>query len=192
MFRDEEVIGFCLRYRITVSQYYLLYLVARKDFHKTYEESLAKRYLKEIQKFEHADMLDLVDKEFLENMNSPGESLPELFMLKEHAFKLFIDEDMGEDLWEKYPPTFPLSGGQSFLARAGGDKNEILADYRRRIDYSAPKHFHVMKKLGIYIGLVKAGKLNGHKISDWIKMQVWESIEDLEKETEGGGFGTDI
>jgi hypothetical protein len=192
MFKDEDVIKFCLRYRMKVNQYYFMYLLARKDFYKTYKESLAKQYLMEIEKFEYADMADLVERGFIEDMNSPGETLPEMFMLKEEALRLFIDEDLAEQLWELYPPTLPLSNGASFIARAGGSKEEILALYRQKIDYRREKHDFVMKQLANYIKLVRAGKINGHKISDWIKMEVWDTVGELVEQENVEGFGEDI
>lgn len=192
MFKDEDVIAFCIRYKIKVTQYYFMYLLARKDFYKTYKDSLGKQYLTEIEQFTHEDMLDLVEKGFIEDMNSPGETLPELFMLKEEALRLFVDEDLAEELWNKYPPTLRLSGGARFVARAGGSKEEVLALYRNKIDYRRDKHDFVMEQLDKYIQYVDAGKINGHKISDWIKMEVWDTIAEMVELERTESFGEDI
>jgi hypothetical protein len=41
-----------------------------------------------------------------------------------------------------------------------------------------------MKQLEKYKILVNEGKLNGHKISDWIRMELWDSIKEFETEKE--------
>lgn len=193
MFDDESVMEFCITHRLTVEQYFFLYTLARKDFHKSDKNSILRRYIKEVGKFSIDAIFTLVEKGFVDDMNSPGEAYPELFMLSAKARQLFADYDMAEDLWNAYPVTFPLyDKGTRFLARSGGDKEELCNEYLRRIKNSTSKHNFVIEQLEVYKGLVNRGELNGYKISDWIRMELWDSVKDYNKDKTEGAFGKDI
>lgn len=193
MFDDESVMEFCILHGITVQQYFFLYTMARKDFHKSDKDSILRRYIQQVEQFSLDAILALIEKGFVEDMNSPGQSYPELFVLSKKARRLFADYDMAEELWDAYPVTLPLYGkGSQFLARTGGDKEELCNDYLRRIKHSTAKHQYIMEQLEIYKYLTSKGELNGYKISDWIRMELWDSIGTYVKDKTEGGFGKDI
>lgn len=189
---DEEILNFCIRHRITVSQYFFMWLLVRKDWNLPRKDSLAVKYLNGCGKFEMADIQDLIERGFVDDFNSVGQTLPEMYMVSEDvASEFFTDETAGEELWNNYPATFPLSDGKMFVSRAGGNKDDLINAYLKRINRNPNKHRAVMVQLERYKQLVKLGKINGHKISDWIMSELWNTIEQI-KDTEKPKFGRDI
>lgn len=183
MFEDEEVIKLCIRNSITVEQYFFMWLVRKQDFNEPDSKSLAKQYVKLVKAFDLDMVRDLGMKGLVDDFNSPGKSNPELYVLKPKAEAFFTDEDSGEELWKAYPATFPLGDKNTkFVARTGGPKDDLLDDYLQAIGFSRKKHQFAMKMLKEYTRLVHEGKLNGHKISDWIRQQMWETVADYLKE----------
>lgn len=189
---DEEIINFCIKHRITVEQFYFMWLLSRKDFNKPLKHSYARKYVTECGPFKMESIQDLATRRLIEDFNSEGESLPEMYIVREDLVNEFAaDETAGEELWNAYPATFPLSNGGSFISRAGGDKEDLIAVYIKRIKNNPTKHKFVMAQLERYKEKVKLGKINGHKISDWITQELWESVADIhEKGTVT--FGRDI
>lgn len=189
---DEQIIKFCIEHHITVDQFYFMWLLSKKDFNRPTKYSLARQYVKEVGPFPIEKIRELEEKGFIEDFNSQGQTLPEMYIVKDHILKKFYgDEEMGEELFAKYPAMFPLSGGGFFLARAGGDKPDLIAVYLKRIRNNPKRHQFVMQQLDKYIALVKQGKVNGHKISDWITNELWDSIGAIE-EKGAPAFGRDI
>jgi hypothetical protein len=189
---DEEIIKFCIKHGITADQFFFMWLIARKDFTNPLKYSYAKQYIKSCGKFNDDLVQVLVEKNMIEDFNTPGNSLPEMYMVKENILsEFFIDESAGEELYNRYPATFPLAGGGSFVARAGGDKEDLIAIYLKRIKNNPEKHKFVMGQLRRYIELVKCGKINGHKISDWIQQELWDTVANIE-EKGAVTFGRDI
>lgn len=183
MFDDKEVILTCIKQRVSVEQYFLMWLIRRRDFYLPEDKSLLKQYVKLVRQFKIEDVQDLVEKEFLDDFNSPGESIPDLYMLKPKSDIFFTNEDSGEELFEEYPVTFPLyDKGAHFLARTGGDKKDLIDEYEKRIKYNRKKHEFVIKQLKAYKVLVKEGKINGYKIADWIRQELWDSIAIFQKQ----------
>ena len=179
MFEDEDVMKTCIQHRISVEQYFFMYLLSRRDFNKPEEESLARQYINRVKRFKLDDIKDLEDRGFIEDMNSPGQSFPEFYILPPKIYEKFFfhEEDDGEELWLAYPAKFPLRDkGTEFLARTGGDKHELLSIYRKRIKNSKKKHKFVMEQLEKYKRLVKSGKINGRRIAEFIKFELWDSI----------------
>lgn len=189
---DEAIIKFCIRHGITADQFFFMWLITRKDFTLPLKYSYAKQYLKHCGKFKEELVQNLVERGLIDDFNTEGKSLPEMFLVRDHILKEFyVDEAAGEELYNSYPATFPLAGGGSFIARAGGDKEDLIATYLKRIRNNPDKHKFVMGQLSRYIDLVKAGKINGHKISDWITQELWDTVANI-KEKGTTTFGRDI
>lgn len=187
----EQVLKFCIKNRMTINEFFTLYMLARRDFDQSDSRSLSRQYLARCGKMDVAVIDSLVNKGYLEDMNSPGEFYPMMMMLKPLADKIFVETEMASEIWDKYPATFPLNGkGSSFLARAGGDKDEIVELYLKKINYSLVKHQFVMEQLGRYIEMVKRGELNGHKIGDWIRAEMWDTVAATNQQTTD--YGRDI
>lgn len=193
---ESEIVEFCITHKITVQQYFFMWLLLHKDWNRPYKESLAKQYLTEVEKFTQRNIDDLEEKGMIDNLNYPPNTLPEMYIVKEHiSKKMFASDDEGEELWKAYPPNFPLSTGGTFVARAGGDKDELIAKYLKKINYSPIKHKFIMQQLKAYKELVKTGRINGHKISDFIAMELWDTIDQIvqkEVKEKGGRFGRNI
>lgn len=143
--------------------------------------------------FKPEDIRNLVDRELVLNYNSPGEYLPEMFILTPEMDKVFVNHEMAEELWNTYPKTFRLSEkGSRFIARGGGDKDEILVMYLKKINFSTDKHLFVMEQLSHYISLVDSGQLNGYKLIDFIRQELWDTIHGIKSEQTQGSHGRDI
>ena len=190
MFDDESVIRFCIDNKITVRQYFFLYLILQKDFSK--ESSLARKYVNLVEPFPQEEVEDLVEKGFLEDFNSPAQMLPEMYMIPDSiANSLFLTEDKAEELWNTYPVTFPIySKDAKFLARTGGAKDDILDLYRKKVK-SLKKHNYVLEQLKDYVLMVNNNEIHGMKIIDFIRQEIWDSVRDMKKEKGNTDFSTD-
>jgi hypothetical protein len=183
MLTDEKVIQLCIRHTVTVEQYFFMWMLKQKDFHRGGAKSLIALYTTLVRKYKSGELNDLIEKGFIDDFNKEGEFLPEMYMLKPKA-EIFFKDDLGEELFAKYPAQFPLyDKGSSFLARVGGNKEELMAEYERKIGFSVETHKEVLRKLAIYVDLVLKGKLNGQKISVFIRENIWESIEEPKQQT---------
>lgn len=193
---ESEVVEFCIAHKIKVEQYFFMWLLLRKDWNRPYKESLSKQYLTQVSKFTQKDIDDLEDKGMIDNLNYPPNTLPEMYIVKDHiSHEIFATDDDGEELWKTYPATFPLSSGGTFVARAGGDKDDLIEKYLKKINHSPSKHKFVMRQVKVYKELVRQGRINGHKISDFIGLELWNTIAEInEKEVKekGGTFGRNI
>src|SRR5260221_13785037 len=136
MLDGEDALNYCLKHRITIEQFFILYLLARGDFNKP--RSMGRDYVEKLGLFKADSLLELVKRGALTDFNSPGEFKPELFMLTPETLRQFTDFDMAEELWEAYPITFRIGERGMFVARAGGDKDELLQLYLQKINFSAP------------------------------------------------------
>lgn len=193
MLDGEDALRFCLKNSITIEQFFIMFLLARNDFNLPDKRSLGNTYITEIGMFSDAAFQDLIKRGYIENFNAPGESYPQYYMLTPTAQMQFAGYEMVQELWDKYPVTFRLGDkGAKFIARAGGDKDELLMLYLQKINHSAPKHRFVLHQLDRYIGMANRGEINGHKIGDWIRQEMWDTIAAIGEDEEGGSFGKDI
>jgi hypothetical protein len=194
MLEGEDVLRFCIEQKVSIEQYFFMYLIARKDFHLADKVSLGKQYMKLGYIFKPEDIRQLEEREFIDDFNQPGKYYPEMYLLKEKMLQVFATEEMGEELWDKYPATFRLNEkGSRFIARAGGDKDELITLYLKKINYSTKRHLFVMEQLPRFISLVDAGEINGYKIGDFIRQELWDTIAQIMSEKrKGGSFGRDI
>lgn len=194
MLEGEDVLEFCITQKVSIEQYFFMYLIARSDFHQSDKASLGRQYIKLGYVFKPEVIRDLEKRGFIDDLNSPGQYFPELYMLKEKVQRVFANYEMAEELWETYPATFRLgAGGQRFVARAGGDKDELLALYLKKINFSAKKHGFVMEQLRRYVSMVDSAEINGYKLGDFIRQELWDTVARItEEKSKGGDFGRDI
>jgi len=190
MFDDENVIRFCIDNKITVRQYFFLYLILQKDFQK--ESSLARKYVNLVEPFPQEEVEDLVEKGFLEDFNSPNQMLPEMYMIPSSVENnLFLTDDRADEFWSTYPVTFPIySKDAKFLARTGGAKDDILELYRKKVK-SLKKHEFVLEQLRIYVTMVNNNEIHGMKIIDFVRQEIWDSVSDMREEKGNTDFGLD-
>lgn len=191
MLDGEEALRYCLKNGVTIEQFFIMYLLARNDFHLPDKQSLGKSYIHKIGMFDADAIENLVKRGFVENFNAPHEYYPEMFMLTPVSREQFLDFERAQELWEAYPVTFPLGDkGSRFIARAGGDKDELLNLYLQKINHSVSKHEFVLHQLARYQQMVIRNEVNGHKLGDWIRQEMWDTIAAIKEE--GGNFGKDI
>jgi len=192
MFDDEKVLDWCIRNEISVTQYFFMFLLIKKDFNQPFAESLAKKYVDKMGPFPSDQVTDLIERGFVKNLNRKGQNLPEFYVLSDETEKsLFANEDVFEELWRAYPSTFELPGGIRFIARHAGvlsDKDNAKEVYLRKIRRSKKKHKRVMEMLKRYLKMVADSKINSMKLGDWIANEMWISMEDLEEEANDYGI----
>ena len=167
----------CVRNEVTLEQMMFLYLVKLKDFLDP--KSYSNQYVAKIQTFSVEKVVaPLIERGLLINLNTPGEFYPEFLMPSEDGDKLFATYIMAEEFWNSYPKLLPLGNGANFVARAGIEKEDFCDEYLRKIDYDPAIHIKVMNKLSTYESMVKAGKINGHKIVNFLREEMWEVVPD--------------
>ncbi len=170
----------CVKNGVTLEQMMFLYLIRMKDFLDP--KSWSNQYVVKIQKFSVEGVIHpLIESELLINLNQAGEYYPEMMMATEKGDGLFATYMMGEELWDCYPKMLPIGHGGSFIARAGIEKDDLIEEYLKKIDHDPIIHIRVMKRLGLYEQMVRAGEINGHKIVNWVREMMWEIIPDEEK-----------
>lgn len=185
----DEMTKICFMHDLDIEQVLLLYMLAEKNYD---ESSLLFKYVDQFGKFSQNKIGNLIKEGFLDDFNSPGKTLPEMYVLTDKATRIFATEDMGEELWNSYPATFPIADrGTNFIARAGADKNHVISEYLTRIGRSAKKHRFVMEQLKKYTALIERRLINGYKISDFVKMEIWDVIASLDQEPDVS-FGRDL
>ena len=170
----------CVRNELTLEQMVFLYLIKLKDF--TDPKSWSNRYVVKVQKFSVEKVISpLIERGLLMNLNSEGEYYPEFLVCTEDGEKLFATYAMAEEFWAAYPKLLPIHGSGNFVARAGIDKDSFIDEYLIKIDHDPVLHESIMRKLPIYEDMVKAGKINGHKISNFISQELWEAVPDEDR-----------
>lgn len=187
MFEDEQVIKLCIKEHLSVEQYFFMWLVRKQDFNLPDTKSIARQYVKLVKAFDMRDIRDLVERGYVDDFNSPGMSNPDLYVLTHKAGLIFTDEESGEELFRKYPATFPFQGQPGvFLARTGAPKDDLIDEYLKKIGYSRKKHEFAMRQLEKYAFLVKEGKMNGKRIVDWVREELWLSVASYVEEQQQG------
>ena len=185
----SDVLDFCKRHKVSPSEYMVLKMLKAKS------EGYTKLFEKFVEVYSDADgtaMANLVIKGIV--IKRGGMDKPKLwdfYINPDISEEMFRDSSMGEELYKAYPAVFPLSDGKSFIARTGGDKDFLMDLYLRKIDFSHEMHLEVMKQLKRYKKLVETGKLNGHKLIDWVSNEMWNIVKEIPEET-SGGFKMDI
>jgi hypothetical protein len=170
----------CVRNEITLEQMMFLYLVKMKDFQDA--KSWSNQYVIRVKKFSVEDVVHpLIERDYLINLNQPGEYYPEFLVVSESGDGLFATYMMGQELWDAYPKMLPIGHGGSFVARAGIEKDDLIEEYLRKIDHDPGVHVTVMRKLKVYEAMVRSGNINGHKIVNWVRETMWEVVPDEDK-----------
>jgi len=178
-----------LKHNLCINEILLLYLLNTKDYTP---KSLIANYIAKCGTFSEKMLKHLEKSHFLENFNSPGEFLPEMYLLTDKARELFANEEIGEEFWNAYPATFFMKDkGVNFIARAGADKDYVISEYLKRIDYSLEKHKDILNQIAKYKSLVARGLINGYKIVDFVKSEIWNVIAEIE-DNKNATFGRDL
>jgi len=182
---EKQIIEFCLRNNITVNQYFILYLTKRRweGFRQEFVD-----YTKS-NPWSQEELLDLLSKNLIAvEFHEPGTPIEPISIRLLEDKDIFQNTDMGEELWNAYPPAFTFSHGGMFIARTGMPKDKFIDMYLEKIGRNPEKHSHVMKQLDRYVKLVQTGKINGHKLSDWVANEIWDTIASMPGESTGSPF----
>jgi hypothetical protein len=183
---EKQVLEFCKTHNITVKQYFIVYTTSRrwKGFPKEAQQ------LHQIEPWTQEEIVDLTKKGLI--ISSDGSY---------HPMSLCVNSDfavsnieMGEELWDNYPATFPFSGGGTFVARTtkGQSKETILKTYLTKIGNNNDEHQFVLLQLKKYIRLVQTGKINGHTIVQFIEDEVWKAVAEIQTEEIANKFRQSI
>lgn len=188
---EKQILEYCLRNNISVEQYFILYLTKRRwdGFRQEFVD-----YTKE-HPWRKEEMIDLISKGLLILNGDPVEEINPLSLTmsdEQDTEKPFSSTTMAEEFWMAYPATFPLGGGGTFIARTGMAKPLFLEFYMAKIGRDPVKHAHIMKQLTRYISLVKANKINGHKLSDWVQNEMWDTIPEITRDETTSTFKDDV
>lgn len=170
----------CVRNNLTLEQMVFLYLIKLKDF--TDPKSWSNQYVTKVQKFSVEKVISpLLERDLLMNLNSPGEFYPEFLVPTEAGEQLFATYAMAEEFWAAYPKLLPIHGSGNFVSRSGIEKDAFVDEYLSKIAHDPTVHMSIMSKLPIYEAMVKAGKINGHKIVNFVREELWEAVPDEDK-----------
>ena len=189
MFEDEAVLDWCIENNVSVTQYLFMFFLIERSFHKPFHESYAKRYVKKFEMFKLEDVIDLVDRGFIEDYNTKGESRPEFYAVRDEIIEFMkATNDQAEELWNAYPPTFELPNGRFNSRHAGilGEKDNAKKVYLKKIKRSKRKHKFVIKMLKKYLSLVEANLMNSMKLGDWIANEMWDAVDETNEEEDYG------
>lgn len=114
MFYDAEgLVKFCAEKKITTEQFLLCYLSHKNKFPLLY------KYVNEVRRIPDALIADLEKRGYIINMNKPGETYPDNFIVTDEMIA-GIDELTGgesDELFEAFPTRVFLPSGESFLSR---------------------------------------------------------------------------
>lgn len=172
----ESFIRKCVKNNLTIEQLMMLSMVRLKDF--VDPKSWSNQYFNKIGRFSKERVLDpLLERNYMINLNQPGEYFPEFFVITDKGEEMFATYMMGLEFWESYPRTLPLSNGSNFVSRAGIDRDDLIELYLKKIEHDPKKHFDVMRRTKIYERMVKGGKINGHKIGTYVSECLWEVVD---------------
>lgn len=185
---EKQILEFCLAHGITVKQFFIVYTTSRRWKGYAHE---AQQFFKS-EPWTEEEIIDLVKKGILTSVDGSYYYLS-LKVNSEFSPSGLNNQEMGEELWQAYPATFPLTGGGNFNARTtkGTGKDGVINEYLKKIGNNEEKHRSIIEhKLPTYVKMVLSGKINGHSIYDFINDEIWDTIGvemDLKPK-----FGTDI
>jgi len=184
----NQILRISKKENLCIVEILLLYLLSHNDFTKN---SPLSEYMNTCGTFSIDTLKKLSREKYLDNFNSPNEYYPEMFSLTEKSKTMFADVTIGEEFWKAYPAAFYMRGkGANFIARTGVDKEILITEYLNRIGFSSEKHKFVLRQLSKYEELVRSGIINGHKIRDFVKSEMWDVIAEFN--TEEKSFGKDV
>ena len=165
MFYDaDELVKFCSKRKITTEQFLLCYLSHKNKFPTLY------KYVNEVRPIPDALINDLEKKGFIINMNKPGETFPDNFIVTDEMME-GIDNLVGgesDDFFDKFPTRVYLPSGESFLSR-NLSREDTERTYKSLLFRCKVSHQKVMEALSeqITFGTVGMG------MRKWLETEQW-------------------
>ncbi len=171
-----NIIRECLGQNLSPEEYIALKLV---EINSTGERHFASSFIAKHGQPEDAVITRLVERKLIQApfKTAPPWSYTDVISL---TISRAVMMDLAEEMWHMYPATINLSNGGTFIARTGGNKDILLLRYLDKIKWDESKHQFVIAQLKRYMDMVKAGKINGHKISQWIEDEMWDTIASID------------
>lgn len=199
----DKILG---KLEIDPNQFHLLYLLYHRKEGETTNAQI-ERFKEEVLRFMDQDrfrrQIDyLTDKGLIEDLNpmvNEGNKTfryydVDNFLVTPKFSKLVFvaTEEAGEQLWNKYPARLPINNTY-FISRAG-DKEKITRTYARKIKNDIAMHEMVISMVKEYKVMIEEGKINAHKIGDFVEGEMWYAIQEIleSEKREGSGFGKDL
>lgn len=163
-----------IRYRITPSQYVFLFLTHTRQYAALY------KYGQEGNGFTAEEITDLIDRDFIIDLNKDGYYYVDFFVVTDDIGKDLFDTDRekaGLEFWNTYPIQLrdPQTGEVYSLLKT--NKQRFLADYYFRIGHSETKHQQVMEALRYAIdkGMIDMS------IRQWFDSEQWTLILEIKE-----------
>ena len=167
----KELTEVLIEHDLTIEQFYIL-LLLRDVSKEGGNNDVAKNYINKFGMFSGHDIQALLDKDYVTDFNSPGETFFYHFMANPIKTKsIFLDDDLFDELWNEYPPYLLIQNKQIPSKSDGYD--EIKVVYLKMIRRSLKTHEKVMKALRFYKQSESFAKI---KLMNFIKSKEWENI----------------
>lgn len=167
----KELTQVLIEHDLTIDQFYIL-LLLRDVSKEGGNNKVAQSYIDKFGMFSIFDIEALVEKGFVTDFNSPGETYFYHYMVSPIKTKsIFIDDDMFDELWNEYP-AYLLINNTKIPSKSDG-YDEIKIVYLKAIRHSAKNHERVMKAVRKQNERETYAKI---KLLNFIKSKEWDNI----------------
>lgn len=189
---DEKYLKFLIENRLNANQFLFCYLLATVNRNHKYMV----RYTKEVSLLSADEVSDLVERGYLADMNSPGETYHDMYIVLD-KFKdlLFIDSEVAfEAVWKKYPRYLQerINGKEVSAKTTGLGKDGLAHKYGKYIGNDIQKHERVLEALDWAIdnGKVTLG------IEKFVLNHIWDDWlmekEERRNNEHGNAYNIDV
>jgi hypothetical protein len=193
MFDIIEAVEICVKFNIRFEQLCFLFLryysLDGNKFSMECRQAM-NNYLKNVRRFDRADLHDLIDKELMFDMNPEingvkQEMVSGYFPAPKITAQIWVDfNEAGEDLWDSYPNFLVLSNGHQVPAKTC-DKDELVETYCKKIKYSKKKHAEIMEILKIAVDMNEISM----GIEKWVGSEQWKVLKEKYKTSSKEQYG---
>ncbi|GAA4409933.1 hypothetical protein GCM10023187_33920 [Nibrella viscosa] len=161
-----------IRYRITPSQYVFLFLTHTRQYAALY------KYGQEGNGFTAEEIQDLIDRDFIIDLNKDGYYYVDFFVVTDEIGKDLFETDREKaalEFWNAYPVQLRDPDTGQIYSLVKTNKPRFLADYYLRIGHSDEKHRQVMEALHYAIdkGMIDM------TIRQWFDSEQWTLILEI-------------
>ena len=177
-----------IKYQITPNQFYVLYLVYRKDWSSLHEyvNQVVRKLEQEGRKFSGFSLEDelepLVEKGYLEHWGKHFETL-DLMVTPNFTELLFIDsEDAGDELFKTYPQWLSINGSKIVAKSCDMDL------YKKRYADKISNDLILHNKIIVALKRAKDQNLINFKIANFIDGELWTALFENEEDEGTGRF----
>lgn len=168
----EGYIEYLVKHKMTPNQFLFLYL------RHTLDTDILEKYIEGVRAWKREEIYELVNRGYLDNVNSEGEDNSEAFFVTpKFVQEMFVElEEAGEQLWEAYPPFFFIDGRR--CAARTCDKEWLEKTYGKRIKQNRGKHEKILR----LVKKLKAENKISMGIEKFVTSEQWDSYWAAEKE----------